>query len=290
MPLLGSHLSIAGGYYKAVVAAGELEMDCVQIFTKNNNQWRAKPITEAEVEAFQSAMKETGVGYPIAHNSYLINMGSANPELREKSIDSMVVELERANQLGIANVVAHPGAHGGDGEEAGIERIVDAIDTVCERTKELATCIALETTAGQGSSIGHRFEEIGAIIRKSKHPDRLTVCVDTCHIFAAGYPLASKKDYKETFAAFDREVGIDRIVAFHINDSKKDLGSRVDRHEHIGLGKLGIEPFEHLMNDRRFKKMPMYLETAKEIEPKTGKPWDEINMGVLRKLMKKKGA
>ncbi|MFO0946203.1 MAG: deoxyribonuclease IV [Planctomycetota bacterium] len=287
MPLFGSHLSIAGGYHLAVLRAAELGMDCVQLFTKNNNQWRAKPMTEEDARLFKQSLTKTGITHPIAHDSYLINLAASDEELWNKSVDAMVVELERAHLLGITHVVAHPGSHVGAGEEFGLRRVAEGLDRVFERTAKLTTTVALETTAGQGTNLGHRFEHLAAIIQQCSYPDRLTACLDTCHVFAAGYPLAPKKKYLETFAEFDRVVGLDRLVAFHVNDSKKGLGSRVDRHEHIGKGCLGIEPFEHLVNDRRFAKLPMYLETAKETDPETGKDWDEINLEVLRGLIKR---
>lgn len=287
MPLFGSHLSIAGGYYKAVEAANRLGLDCVQIFTKNNNQWRAVPLVDEDVSRFQCALAQLKISHPIAHDSYLINLGSQDAELWNKSVDALVVELERAARLGIPHVVAHPGSHGGAGEEAGIARIVQGLDRALKATAKLPVTVALETTAGQGASVGHRFEHLGEIIRGCAYPQRLTVCLDTCHVFAAGYPLAPRKSYEETWKAFDKEVGIDRLVAIHVNDSKKDFGSRVDRHEHIGLGKLGIEPFKLLVNDARLKDTPMYLETAKEIEPTSGEDWDLINVRVLRGLLEK---
>lgn len=290
MPLFGSHLSIAGGYYKAVRSARELGMDCVQIFTKNNNQWRAAPLTSKDVELFRAELESTGIRRPIAHDSYLINLGSADPALWNRSIDALVVELERAAALGIDDVVTHPGTHGGAGEAAGIERIVDGLDRAMDRTKKLPVRVALETTAGQGASIGHRFEHLGEIIRRSAFPDRLSVCLDTCHVFAAGYPLAPKRKFLATFRELDRRVGLERLVAFHLNDSKKPFGSRVDRHEHIGRGFLGVEPFLHLVNDRRFRGHPMYLETPKLDEPESGRPWDAINLELLRGLVGKRSA
>ena len=288
MPIIGSHLSIAGGYYKAVRAAHELGMDCVQIFTKNNNQWRAKPLTKKDVELFQQALEETGVGAPISHDSYLINLGSPDETLWNKSIDALVVELQRAAALGIPNVVAHPGSHLGTGEETGLTRIAEGLDRVFDQTAELATCVALETTAGQGTNLGYRFEHLASIIDQTNAAERLTVCIDTCHIFAAGYPLAPKRKFLETIRAFNDIVGLDRLVAIHVNDSKRELGSRVDRHEHIGRGHLGLEPFEHLVNDRRLAKVPMYLETPKQDDPQTGRPWDEINADQLRRLVRKR--
>lgn len=288
MPLFGAHLSIAGGYYKAVEAAGRLEMDCVQIFTKNNNQWRAKPMVHKDAELFAQALEATGVRAPLAHSSYLINLGAADDELWNKSIDSLASELERAAFLGIDHVVVHPGSHVGVGEEAGLARIAAALDQVFDKTRELKTCVALETTAGQGTNLGYRFEHLRDLIEKCSTPDRLTVCLDTCHVFAAGYPLAPKRKFNETFKEFDEVVGLDRLVAVHLNDSKKEFGSRVDRHEHIGRGMIGLEAFELLVNDRRFKKTPMYLETPKGFDEETGKDWDAINMATLRGLAHKK--
>lgn len=287
MPLFGSHLSIAGGYYKAVRRAAELGMDCVQLFTKNNNQWRAKPLGDEDVRLFRESLSETGITHPISHDSYLINLASSDEELWMKSIDAMVVELERAHRLGIPHVVAHPGSHVGAGEEFGLRRVAAGLDHVFERTSQLPTTVALETTAGQGTNLGNRFEHLAEIMGRCSYSKRLTVCLDTCHVFAAGYSLAPKRKYLATFAEFDRIVGLDRLVAIHVNDSKKGLGSRVDRHEHIGKGYLGIEPFEHLVNDRRFTKLPMYLETAKEVDPQTGRDWDAINLELLRSLVKK---
>jgi len=286
MPLFGSHLSIAGGYYKAVDRAGQLGFDTVQIFTKNNNQWRAKPITEAEIDQFQASLEKNGITKPISHDSYLINLGSPDDELWNKSIDAMVVELERAHQLGIQHVVAHPGSHVGTGEEAGLKRIVDGLEIVFARTNGITTTVCLETTAGQGTNLGYRFEHLGEIIKGCSSTDRLTACIDSCHIFAAGYPIATKKEYSAAMAEFDEHVGFDRLVAWHLNDSKKGLGSRVDRHEHIGKGCLGLEPFRNIVNDKRMAKIPMYLETAKEVDPASGREWDEINLETLKSLLK----
>lgn len=281
-------MSIAGGYYKAVEAAASFGMDCVQIFTKNNNQWRAKPLTPKDAELFSQALAKTGVQAPIAHDSYLINLGTQDDELWNKSVDALAAELERAAFLGIDHVVAHPGSHVGAGEEAGLARIAEALDIVFQKTASLKTTVALEGTAGQGTNLGYRFEHLSELIQRCSFPDRLTVCLDTCHLFAAGYPLAPKRKFNETIKEFANVVGLDRLVAIHLNDSKKGLGSRVDRHEHIGRGMLGLEPFELLLNDRRFAKLPMYLETPKGTDEETGQDWDRINFGTLRSLLRKK--
>lgn len=285
MPLFGSHLSIAGGYYKAVDRAGQLGFDTVQIFTKNNNQWRAKPITDAEVEQFETSLKRNGIKKPISHDSYLINLASPDDELWNKSIDAMVVELERAHQLGIWHVVAHPGSHVGTGEAEGIKRIINGLNIVFERTKYILTSVCLETTAGQGTNLGYHFRHLGAIIKGCGSIDRLTACIDTCHVFAAGYYFATKDQYEVMMEDFDQHVGINRLVAWHLNDSKKELGSRVDRHEHIGKGCIGLEPFRAIVNDIRMAKIPMYLETAKEVDPESGREWDEINLETLKSLL-----
>lgn len=289
MPLFGSHLSIAGGYFKAVEAASRLGMDTVQIFTKNNNQWTGKPILADDIERFQAALKQANICQPISHDSYLINLASPDNALWRRSIDAMVIELERAASLGILDVVAHPGSHVGSGEEVGLDRIAEALMLVLERTKALPTRIALETTAGQGTNLGHRFEHLGGILQRLGRPDRITVCMDSCHIFAAGYPLAPKKAFKETIRQFDELIGLDRLVAWHVNDSKREQGSRVDRHEHIGHGHIGLEAFALLVNEPAFRRLPLYLETAKEVDSKTGQDWDAINLATLRSLLAQKG-
>ena len=282
-PIVGAHMSMAGGYYKAVNAAHEATCDCVQIFTKNNNQWRAKPITDEEADRFKTTMAEHGINHPISHDSYLINMASPNAELWKKSVDAFVIELQRAEQLGIPYVVAHPGAFTTSSESAGIKKISRALNEVHKQTKGIAAKCLLETTAGQGSNLGWRFEHLADIIEGVKDPERVGICFDTCHVFAAGYPMGTEKEYKATMKAFNATVGVKQIKAFHMNDSKRELGSRVDRHEHIGQGELGIEPFRHLMNDRRFRKVPMYLETPKG--DRNGTLWDVINLRKLRKLV-----
>ncbi|QDT66289.1 deoxyribonuclease IV [Calycomorphotria hydatis] len=285
MPLLGAHMSIAGGYYKAVDAAAELGMDCVQIFTKNNNQWRAKPLTDEDAELFHQALERTGIKEPCAHSSYLLNLGSPEDELWQKSISALVVELERAGKLGLLGVVLHPGSPKGESEEFGLKRIAEGLDIAIEQA-EGDVPVWLETTAGQGSHLGYLFEQIASIIDQSNCADHLEVCVDTCHIFAAGYPIVEESDYKETMRSLDKTVGFKKIAAFHLNDSKKEFASRVDRHEHIGDGCIGIEAFRHLMNDPNFKDLPMYLETPKGERKEDGKEWDAINLSRLRELIK----
>ena len=285
MPILGAHMSIAGGYYRAVEAAHECGCDCVQLFTKNNNQWRAKELSDDDAQRFQEALARLGIGQAIAHDSYLINLASPDQELWDKSIEAFCIELLRAEKLGIRYVVAHPGAFTTSSEQEGLERIVAALDTVHRRTAGIAAGTLLENTAGQGSCLGWRFEHLATIIQGAAEPERLGVCIDTCHAFAAGYPLAAEQEYAATIAELDRLVGLERVKAIHLNDSKQPLGSRVDRHEHIGRGKLGLEPFRHLLNDPRFAQTPMYLETAKEQE--NGEEMDVVNLRTLRGLLRK---
>ncbi|WP_261343929.1 deoxyribonuclease IV [Tautonia marina] len=280
--MFGAHMSIAGGHDRAVRAAAALGMDCVQIFTKSNNQWKAKPLTDDQVAAFRQSLSETGVGSPVAHNSYLINLASPDDELWHKSIDAMVIELERAEALGIRHLVSHPGAHVGSGEEAGLTRIAAGLDEIHRRTTGFQARIALETTAGQGSCLGHRFEHLSAILDQVHEADRLEICVDTCHIFAAGYRLGTRDEYNETIGELDRIIGLKRVRVWHLNDSVKACGSRVDRHAGIGRGELGLEPFAHIVADPRFATLPMILETPKGTEG--GEDLDAINLRVLRDL------
>jgi deoxyribonuclease-4 len=283
MPLFGSHLSIAGGYYKAVEAAAALGMETVQLFTKNNNQWAGKPLTKEDVKLFRDAIERTGIRQPVAHDSYLINLASPKDELWRRSLDAFIVELQRAEELGLIGVVMHPGSYVESDEESGLKRIVKALDAAHRATPKFQTLTLLETTAGQGTNLGAKFEHLAEIIAGVKHPDRLAVCVDSCHIFAAGYPLATREEYAATMRNFDRVIGLDRIRCFHLNDSKKPLGSRVDRHQHIGEGCLGLEPFRHIVNDPRFATMPMYLETEKG--ERDGRDLDAINLETLRGLL-----
>jgi len=286
MPILGAHQSIASGYYKAVEIAHRLKCDCVQVFTKNNNQWRAKELTDEDVRLFKGKLKELGVTHPLAHDSYLINLASPDPVLWKKSVDSFVMEMLRADRLGIPYLVTHPGAHTTSSEDAGVAEVVRALDETHRQTRGIRTKCLLETTAGQGSCLGRTFEQLATMIDGVQDPDRLGVCVDTCHIFAAGYPISTEKDFKATMRALDKTVGVTLVKAFHLNDSAKPLGSRVDRHAHIGKGMIGKEAFRLLLNDKRFSKVPMYLETPKGSgqDEKEGK-FDTMNLKTLRRLV-----
>jgi len=276
-------MSIVGGHHKAVDRAHLCGCDCLQLFTKNNTQWRTKEITADQGRLFREALTRWGMSHPLAHDSYLINLASPDRLLWQKSIDAFVEELRRAEMLGIPYVVTHPGAYTTSSEAQGLRRIIRALDEVQRQTRELKARCLLETTAGQGTSIGWRFEHLAAILDGVKDPDRLDVCFDTCHVFAAGYPMGTLGEYRATMRAFNAAVGVERIKAFHLNDSRRELGARVDRHAHIGRGRMGLEPFRHLLSDRRFRKVPMYLETPKGEE--NGVDWDMINLATLRGLI-----
>lgn len=284
MPLFGSHLSIAGGYHKAAESAAALGLDTVQIFTKNNNQWNGKALTEEDVRLFREAVLAAGLRLPCSHDSYLINLASPTDELWNKSIDAFTVELERAEALGLAGVVMHPGSHLDATPEEGLTRIVKGLDEAHGRTSGFNVQTWIETTAGQGTNLGYRFEQIGRIITELQQPQRVGVCLDTCHIFAAGYGLRTRPEYDETMGLFDDHIGFDHLRAVHLNDSKKGQGSRVDRHEHIGEGEIGLEGFRLLLNDQRFADIPMYLETKKE--KRDGEEMDSVNLRVLKSLLK----
>lgn len=279
---LGAHMSIAGGHDRAVQAAHRLGFDTVQLFTKNNNQWKAPPLTDAQRHAFRAALDSTGVADPVAHSSYLINLGSPNDALWNQSIDAMTVEVERCAALGIGDLVVHPGAHTGSGEEAGLGRVAEALDRIHARTAGSGVFIDLETTAGQGTCLGHRFEHLGRILGLVSTPGSLGVCVDTCHIFAAGYSFGTPADYDETMKGLDRAVGLDRVRVWHLNDSLRERGSRVDRHAAIGRGRLGPGPFRLVLADPRFRGVRMVLETPKGTED--GEELDAVNLRTLRAL------
>jgi deoxyribonuclease-4 len=281
-PILGAHESIAGGYYRAVETARTCGCDCVQLFTRNNNQWRAKPITPAEAQRFRQVLAESGLSHPLAHGSYLINLASPDDTLWRKSIAAFVLELRRAETLGIPYVVTHPGSYTSGSEALGLRRIVAALDEIHAQTRGIQARCLLETTAGQGTCLGCRFEHLAAIIEGVTEPERLGVCFDTCHVFAAGYPLDTSRHYRATMRAFDRTVGLKRIRAFHLNDSRRELGSRIDRHEHIGRGQIGLGAFRNLLGEHRFRGVPMYLETPKGQDG--GVDWDTINLRTLREL------
>jgi deoxyribonuclease-4 len=280
MPLFGAHLSIAGGLHYAAAAAAELGCGTVQLFTKNANQWAGKPLAEEEIGIFKKAMKAAKLNYPTAHDSYLINLATPADELYRKSITAFTEELERAEALGLSYLVSHPGAHTGSGEEAGLSRVVAALDDAHTRCAGFKVKVLIENTAGSGTCLGGKFEHLAAILDRVKDPARLGVCFDTCHAFAAGYPLAAEADYAATFQWFHVLIGLSKLKVFHVNDSVKGLGSRVDRHAAIGQGQIGIDAFRRLVTDPRFRDRPMVLETPKEDD--AGNAMDPVNLAVLR--------
>jgi deoxyribonuclease-4 len=282
MPLLGAHMSVEGGLHKAFERIGRVKGKALQIFSKNQRQWRVPELTEAEISDFLAAWQQWGKGPVAVHDSYLINL--ANPDIAKTSraVGAFTDEITRANRLNIPYLIMHPGSHVGGGIDAGLEHLISNLDRAFEQTKEAqSVMVLLETTAGQGTGIGASFEEIAYVLAHSRFQERLGVCLDTCHVFAAGYDISTQAGYDKTFAAFDKSIGLEHLRFFHINDSKKELGSRVDRHEHIGKGKIGLEGFRLLLNDRRFKNHPMVLETPKEKNLK-----DDIkNLKLLRSLI-----
>jgi deoxyribonuclease-4 len=282
MPLFGSHLSIAGGYHNALLTARDLGCQAVQVFTKAPNQWTGKPISDEEAALFRKTLRQTGLRNPLGHDSYLINLASPDEKLWRKSVEAFIDEVNRADKLGLAWLVTHPGAHLDDTEEAGLARVARALDEVHARCPDVRVRVLLETTAGQGTCLGHRFEHLARILQLVADPDKLGICFDTCHVFAAGYSLSPQTEYRATLKAFDKLIGLSRIRAFHLNDSLKGQGSRVDRHAHIGQGQIGLEAFRLLVNDPRFRRRPMVLETPKEQDDRD---MDPVNLATLRGLL-----
>ena len=256
-------MSIGGGVHMAIQRACSVGCTTMQIFVKNNMQWLARPLTRREIGAFLNHSQRHELLSIFAHANYLINLAATNPQFHANSLRSLSEELIRADQLKLPFLVLHPGAHLGAGEEAGLEKIIESIDHVFSRIPKIKTRIALETTAGQGSCLGSKFEHLAYIISRVREPERLCVCLDTAHIFAAGYDIGSESAVRKTFREFDRVILRDRLVAIHVNDSKTACGSRVDRHEHIGRGKIGLKAFRIIMRDHRFRKIPKVLETPK---------------------------
>ena len=273
-------MSIAGGVQMSIQRARSIGCTAMQIFVKNNMQWFARPLTRQEIRRFLKHTQRDELLSIFGHANYLINLAATNPQFHANSLRALSEELIRADQLKLPFLVLHPGAHLGAGEEAGLEKIIESIDSVLSGIPKIKTRIALETTAGQGSCLGSKFEQLAYIIGRVREPERLCVCLDTAHIFAAGYSLGSKSAVRNTFREFDRVIGRDRLVAIHFNDSKTARGSRVDRHEHIGKGKIGLETFRFIMRDRRFREIPKVLETPKGKDLRE----DVINMKTLRTL------
>ncbi len=287
--LLGAHMSIAGGVDQAILRGYSIGCQTIQLFTKNNNQWQGKPFRPEEVERFKHERQEKKISPILAHDAYLINLASPNPDVYKKSLEAFADEIIRAEQLGIDFLVMHPGAHLGKGEEWALKRIAESIGRALEGTAPILLksmgavplMILLEITAGQGTNVGYKFEHLAEILKLVNRPKQMGVCMDTCHLFAAGYDIRTEKGYQEVMKQFEDIVGIEQIYAFHLNDSKKGLGSRVDRHEPIGKGAIGLEGFRALLNDPRFQKIPMVLETPKGPDLKE----DVMNLKVLRGLL-----
>jgi deoxyribonuclease-4 len=274
-------MSIGGGVHTAIERACSIGCTAMQIFVKNNMQWFARPLTRPEIGAFLKHTDRRELLSVFAHANYLINLAATNPQFHANSLRALSEELIRADQLKLPFLVLHPGAHLGAGEEAGLERIIESIDRVLSGIPKIKTRIALETTAGQGSCLGSKFEHLAYSISRVREPERLCICLDTAHVFAAGYDIGSESAARKIFAQFHRTIGLDRLVAIHLNDSKTARGSRVDRHEHIGKGKIGLAAFRFIMRDRRFRKIPKVLETPKGKDLRE----DVENLKTLRALL-----
>jgi len=279
--LLGAHTSIQGGVAESIPLAEKLKFTAMQIFTKNNNRWFANPLNEKEIDLFKSRFENSNIKFIVAHDCYLINLCAKDKEILNKSRTAFIDELERCELLGIPYLNFHPGSHGGMGEEDGIKLIAESLNIAHQKTKRYKVSSMLETTAGQGTAIGYRFEQLRKIIDLVENKERMTVCIDTAHIFAAGYDIKNEKNYKKAIKEFDEKIGLERLKCFHMNDSKKELGSRVDRHEHIGKGFIGKEGFKNIMNDKRLEKVPKILETPKGKEYKE----DLRNIKILKDLI-----
>jgi len=275
--LIGAHISTRGGLHTVFERAAAIEASAIALFAKNSNQWKGKTLTDEDCAVFSKARTVKPI---LTHASYLINLATTNREFHRKSIEAMVDELDRAERLGIHAVVLHPGAHLGAGVDAGVDQIARSLDRVHAAIPNHKVVTLLETAAGQGSCLGCTFEELGRIRRLVDDPRRVGICIDTCHIFAAGYDLRTRDAYERTMEDLDRHVGAEHVGALHLNDSKKPLGSRVDRHQHIGKGELGLESFRHVLNDERFRHIPKLLETPKTVENES----DRMNIGLLRSL------
>lgn len=280
MHLLGAHMSIEKSHALAIDRAAAFDMTALQIFTKNASRWAAKPIDPAAAEAFRERLAGSDISFTVAHDSYLINMASPDDALWEKSLNAFQDEMARCAQLGVPYLVTHPGAHMGTGVETGVSRVAEGLNRLFDEEPANPTVVLLETTAGQGTTLGSTFEELASIIDQVEDKARVAVCLDTCHIFAAGYDFRTPETYEATIRAFDDIIGLDRLITFHLNDSKKGLGLRTDRHAHIGEGELGLDAFRLLLTDPRFADTPGVLETPKD-DDELG---DQRNMRALRDL------
>lgn len=277
-------MSAAGGPEQALLAASSFGMEACQLFTKNNKQWKAAPLKEETIVEFARVWKQLGIQYCVAHASYLINLATKNETLWNQSLAALIDELQRAEQLKLNAIVVHPGSASDEDEEYALLRVSKAVDAALTAVPKMKGQLLLEATAGQGKSVGHSFRQLGVILQRAKKGKKVGICVDTCHIFAAGYALGPKTEYQKTMSEFDAEIGLDRLALLHVNDSVKGLGSRVDRHAHLGLGSIGLDGLSNIVNDQRFKNMPMVLETPKGDSP-DGRPWDAVNLEKLRAMV-----
>lgn len=281
--ILGAHLSIAEGLSKALYRARDYGCTALQIFTKNAATWKERNLSEEEIDAFGTAISETGICQIASHAAYLLNIATGEKKNRRISIHGLSQELNRSSRLRIPYVVLHPGSHMGAGIDAGIRNVADAVNEVLNEGDFKDMRLLLETTAGQGSGVGYTFHYLAEILGKVKYPDRIGVCLDTCHIFAAGYDIRTRETYERTMESFSNTIGFERLYLIHLNDAKRDLGSRVDRHEHIGDGFIGVDAFFFIMNDPRLSLIPKIIET-----PKDGKEidFDRINLDRLIRLIR----
>lgn len=280
-PLTGAHMSVAGGLPNAIDRALAVRARAIQIFTKNASQWKGKTLTAKEIAAFRTAWEESGLAPAAAHASYLVNLASPDPALRKRSVRALADEIDRCDRLGIPHLVVHPGAHMGTGVTAGCDRAAESIDLARGIAPAPAVALLLETVAGQGTTLGRRFEELARIREGVSRRNLVQFCLDTCHVHAAGYDLVSERGWEETFLEFDAILGLESLRLIHVNDSKNERGSRVDRHEHIGKGRLGVAPFARILRDPRFRAVPKILETPKG---KDGVVMDRRNLSLLRRL------
>lgn len=280
--ILGAHFSISGGLHEALIEAKKYGCNALQMFTKNSRAWKERSVSPEEADLFEKTRLKCGIRVVVSHTSYLINLAAPDSQNHLLSCEALEHELERSSLLGIPFAVIHPGSHLGDGEKKGIDRIAESIKKIFDKKSGIKTRLLLETTAGQGTGMGHTFEQLNEMMERINHKDKTGVCLDTSHIFAAGYDIRNKSSYRRTIDAFNEIIGLDRLFVIHLNDSKKGLGSGVDRHEHIGRGEIGIDAFRLIMNDRRLADIPKIIET-----PKTGdgKDWDRINLRKLRQMI-----
>ena len=278
--LLGVHVSVSGGVDKGIERGVALGCTAIQIFVKNNNQWFSKPLPQDMIERFLNLRKKTDM-FVFAHTGYLINLASPKTETHRTSMYSMLDELKRSESLQLPFIILHPGAHVGEGKEAGIKTVAKSLDQLLKKTKDYKVKIALENTAGQGTSLGSEFKELAEIIKQCEFPERLGVCVDTCHLFSSKYDIRTKEGYEKTWHEFKKTIGLNKLLAIHLNDSKREFGAHVDRHQHIGQGTIGKKAFALLLNDPRFKNLPMIIET-----PDDGSDnYNRMNLETLRKLI-----